>query len=63
MKENNVNEYNINEKSSTMRSELKEGCIASFYTLKGYFLKVYEAYAIDKVKFSLVKYMLQLKSN
>lgn len=37
------------------RKEATEGTIASFYTLNGWFVKVYQAYNIDKVKFSFVK--------
>lgn len=34
---------------------LKEGVFAEFYTLKGWFLRVKQAYAIDRVQFAFVK--------
>ena len=39
---------------SKMRSMLEQGCIAEWYTLKGFFLKLYPCFEIDKVKFSFV---------
>lgn len=40
-----------NTRSALMRS----GCLAAFYTLNGYFLKVKPAFGIDKVMFSFVQ--------
>lgn len=39
---------------SKLRSMLEQGCIAEWYTLNGYFLKLYPCFEIDKVKFSFV---------
>jgi len=46
---------NSNNKESKLRTLLKEGCIAAFYTEKGYFVKIKLALSIDKVGFSFVK--------
>lgn len=40
---------------SKFRILLSESCIAAFYTMSGYFVKVYPALNIDKVKFSFVE--------
>lgn len=42
-------------KESKMRRMLRSGCIAEFYTLSGYFVKVYPCFPIDKVKFAFVE--------
>ena len=39
----------------TISEMLKTGCIEQDYTLNGYFVRVYPAFQIDKVKFSFVK--------
>ncbi len=40
---------------NTRSALMKSGCIAAFYTLNGYFLKVKPAFGIDKVMFSFVQ--------
>ena len=40
---------------SSLRKMLSTGCIGEFYTLNGYFFKVYPCFEIDKVKFSFVE--------
>lgn len=40
---------------NTRTALMKSGCIAAFYTLNGYFLKVKPAFGIDKVVFSFVQ--------
>lgn len=42
-------------KISKFREMILDGCIAAFYTTKGYFLKVRPCFAIDKVAFSFTK--------
>ena len=39
---------------SKFKKMIEQGCIAEWYTLNGYFLKIYPAFEIDKVKFSFV---------
>lgn len=39
---------------SKVRAMLEQGCIAEWYTLNGYFVKIYLCPEIDKVKFSFV---------
>ena len=42
-------------KKSKLRKMLEDGCIAAWYTLRGYFVRVYPALEIDKVRFSFVE--------
>lgn len=42
-------------KTSKLRKGLSEGVIASFYTLNGYFCRIWPVLSIDKVKFSFKK--------
>lgn len=49
------NNKNNNKRSNSRSSLMKSGCIAAFYTLKGYFIKVKPALGIDKVVFSFVE--------
>ena len=42
-------------KISKLRARFQNACIAEFYTLNGWFLKVYPAFDIDKVKFAFVE--------
>ena len=44
-----------NKRPNSRSSLMKSGCIAAFYTLKGYFIKVKPALGIDKVVFSFVE--------
>lgn len=44
-----------NARKSTIRKRLEEGCIAEFYTMEGWFCKVYPVLSIDMVKFSFAK--------
>ena len=48
-------EQSTKSKDSKLRKMLMDGCIAEWYTLKGYFIRVYPAFAIDKVRFSFVE--------
>lgn len=42
-------------KDSKIRKMIKQGCIAEYYTLDGYFVKIYPVIRLDKVKFAFVK--------
>ncbi len=46
---------NEKERKTLERKLIDEGVIAALYTEKGWFVKIYPAYKIDKVKFSFVK--------
>lgn len=43
------------EKISKLRSFLADGCLAAFYTLDSWFVKIYPVLSIDKVKFSFAE--------
>ena len=42
-------------KDSKLHKMLAQGCIAEYYTLNGYFVKIYPVLKLDKIKFSFVK--------
>ncbi len=46
---------NSKEKVSKFRKMINQGCIAEFYTQKGYFCKIYPIAVLDSVKFSFKK--------